>query len=50
MCIFGIFLFYEFNKGYRAMESARNINALHKDWALRVSQCLRWFQLFQIGN
>jgi len=43
-------LIYEFNKGNNAMESARNIKAVYRDWIISLNQCQRWFQKFRVGN
>ena len=43
-------ILYEFKKGSKASQAARNIRSVCKNEALSIQTCQRWFKQFESGN
>ena len=41
---------YEFKKGSKASQAARNIRSVYKNEAPNIRTCQRWFKQFESGN
>jgi hypothetical protein len=47
---FGNLLLYEFNRGSKAAEAARNICAVYGEDSIAERTAQKWFALFKQGN
>ena len=43
-------ILYEFKKGSKAQQAARNIRSVYKNEAPSIRTCQRWFKQFESGN
>ena len=43
-------ILYEFRKGSKASQAARNIRSVYKNEAPSIQICQRWFKQFESGN
>ena len=43
-------ILYEFKKGSKVSQAARNIRSVYKNEALSIRTCQRWFKQFKSGN
>ena len=43
-------ILYEFKKGSKAPQAARNIRSVYKSEALSIQTCQLWFKQFKSGN